>query len=140
MSFWEGKALADLTQDEWEALCDGCARCCLHKVEDDESDTVHYTNIACELLDIQTCRCRKYADRHRLVSDCAQLTPLTVPELWWLPDSCAYRRLAAGEGLQEWHPLITGDPDSPHKAGASVRDKAVSEHEVGMVTELSWEI
>lgn len=121
--FWETKNLAEMTVEEWESLCDGCGRCCLVKLEDEDTERVVYTDFACHMFDGDSCRCRDYPNRQREVPDYLQLTPQNVPELGWLPPSCAYRRLAEGRPLPAWHPLITGDPDSVHRAGASVRGR-----------------
>ncbi len=129
--FWESKPLEALSAQEWESLCDGCGRCCLHKLQDPRSGQVCYTNIACRLLDIETCRCTAYAERHRHVRDCLPLTPATLADASWLPDSCAYRRVAQGRALPSWHPLLTGDAGSVHEAGMSVRGLAVPEAEAG---------
>jgi uncharacterized cysteine cluster protein YcgN (CxxCxxCC family) len=106
--FWEKKSLDEMTIVEWEALCDGCAKCCLHKIEDDETGQVYYTKVACQLLDVDRCRCLDYENRSNFVSDCLQLTPNAVRKNEWLPKSCAYRRLVEGRGLAWWHPLISG--------------------------------
>lgn len=116
-----------MTHTEWESLCDGCGRCCLHKLEDDADERMYYTRVACELLDISTCRCKDYANRQKTVPDCIQLSVEQAHFFDWLPDTCAYRLLAEGEPLPDWHPLITGDPQSVIDAGISVRDVAISE-------------
>lgn len=130
--FWEHKSLEELTQTEWEALCDGCGKCCLHKIEDVESGTVYYTNVACRLLDCNTCRCTDYADRSTIVTDCVPLTPAMVREIGWLPATCAYRLLMADEPLPWWHPLQSGDPHTVRKAGITICGKAVPESEVDL--------
>ena len=125
--FWRVKALQDLTPEEWEALCDGCGRCCLNKLEDEDTAELYFTNVACHLLDLTSCRCRDYSRRVELVPDCLALTS-GQPEMFeQLPDTCAYRLRAEGQPLPEWHPLVSGDPESVHIAGISVRGKVVSE-------------
>lgn len=129
--FWEHVPLAEMTQPEWEALCDGCGKCCLLKLEDVDTGQVHYTDIACRLFDDDTCRCSSYALRRELVAGCVVLTPPSLPEVApWLPRSCAYRRLHEGRGLAAWHPLVSRSPDSVHEAGVSVRGATVPEWEV----------
>ena len=130
--FWEKKTLEEMTQEEWEALCDQCGKCCLHKIEDIESGEVYYTNVACRLLDLKTCQCKDYAHRSEVVPDCFPLTPKLVREINWLPESCAYRRLAEGRSLAWWHPLVSGDSTSIRFAGVSVCGKVVGEDEVDM--------
>jgi len=117
---WKSKSLAEMTREEWESLCDGCGWCCVHKFAD-QNDRVHYTRIACRLMDLETCRCTSYEERRELMPDCTILTPENIDSLHWMPSTCAYRLLAQGKDLPEWHPLVTGDPDSPHKAGWSRR-------------------
>ncbi|MBM1220075.1 YcgN family cysteine cluster protein [Ponticoccus sp. SC2-23] len=129
--FWERVSLTQMTRPEWEALCDGCGKCCLNKLEDEDTGEVDLTCIACRLLDGETCRCSRYETRHDFVPECIVLTAETIPEhLYWLPRTCAYRLLHLGRTLPDWHPLITGDPDSVHHAGVSVRGMTVSETEV----------
>ena len=125
--FWKRKSLTEMTPEEWESLCDGCALCCLQKVEDEDTGEVLFTDIACRLLDTSTCRCTDYQARVKRVVDCLELAA-DKPELYrWLPASCAYRRLAEGQDLPEWHPLKSGDPESVHMAAVSVRNRAVPE-------------
>lgn len=125
--FWERHALAELTLAEWEALCDGCGRCCLHKLEYEDTGEIAYTRVACKLLDLASARCSDYAGRRRHVPDCVRLTPDTLGEINWLPATCAYRRLHEGRGLPRWHPLLTGDPESVVRARISVRGRVLPE-------------
>ena len=124
--FWEAKPLEALNEKEWESLCDGCGRCCLVKLEDEDTAEIHFTDIGCRLLDGKTCRCLDYAHRHRQVLDCVKLTPTAVRQLGWLPVTCAYRLVAEGRDLYSWHPLVSGSPDSVHEAGVSVRGRVSS--------------
>lgn len=125
--FWKTKRLEEMTEAEWEALCDGCAKCCAFKLEDEDTGEILFTCIACRLLDLQTCRCLHYARRHELVPECAPLSTDHPERFAWLPETCAYRRIHEGRPLPEWHPLLTGDPESPHAAGASARKKLIPE-------------
>ena len=125
--FWKTKSLDQMTAAEWESLCDGCGLCCLIRFEDEETGEVIPTRVACKLLDQHLCQCKDYVNRKAHVPDCIKLTPWNIEALAWMPPSCAYRRLYEGRGLPDWHPLITGDPDSVHKAGVSIRDQTVSE-------------
>jgi len=125
--FWEHVALAEMTQEQWEALCDGCGKCCLVKLEDEDSGTLAYTDLACTLLDCATARCRDYENRARRVSDCVVLRPDNLDEVYFMPPSCAYRRLAEGKGLPDWHPLIAGTPTACADAGHSVAGRVRSE-------------
>jgi uncharacterized protein len=134
--YWKRKSLPEMNAGEWEGLCDGCALCCMHKVEDEDTGEVFYTDVACKLLDLDTCRCTDYANRAKIVAECFVLSPDEPQMFNWLPDSCAYRRLANGKDLPEWHPLITGDPESVHAAGISIRGKAISENETKLFTVL----
>lgn len=134
--FWE-LPLNQLARDEWEALCDGCGKCCLNKIEYEDTDELAFTRIACKLLDGHACRCSSYANRHDYVPDCVVLTPAKLKDIaWWLPATCAYRLRHEGRPLFEWHHLISGDPESVHRAGVSVRGWTVSEVEV---PEEDWE-
>ena len=135
--FWETVPLAKMTAPEWEALCDGCGKCCLNKLEDEETGEVALTRVACRLLDGQSCRCSRYETRHAFVPECIVLTPETLlRNLYWLPRTCAYRLRAEGRALYDWHPLISGDPESVHRAGMSVRGITVPET---AVDEDDWE-
>ena len=125
--FWQEKTLQRMSQAEWEALCDGCARCCMIKLQDDETDEVHYTALVCDLLDVEGCRCTRYPERHTLVPDCVVLTPKRAKDFQWLPRSCAYRTLAEGRELAWWHPLVSGSTDTVHQAGISVQGKVMPE-------------
>jgi uncharacterized cysteine cluster protein YcgN (CxxCxxCC family) len=129
--FWKAKRLEEMSAAEWESLCDGCGRCCLHKLRHDDSGELSFTNVACRLLDLHSCRCGDYAARRRLVPDCVQLSPGALTDIDWLPPTCAYRRLAEGRDLAWWHPLVSGDPESVHRAGVSVRGRAISETRAG---------
>ena len=129
--FWQRKRLDRLTPGEWESLCDGCGRCCVIKLEDAGTGDTHYTDVACRLFDDASCRCGNYELRASLVKGCVVLTPRNLAEVaHWLPGSCAYRRLHEGRGLAWWHPLVSGDPDSVHEAGISLRHRTVPEWEV----------
>ena len=142
--YWEHKSLEQMNDEEWEALCDGCAKCCLHKFIDDEqaddpatTDVIHegesivYTNIACNLLNTKTCACTKYSERTVLVPDCVKLTKENLKDIFFMPPSCAYRRLYEGKALPDWHPLLHGGKKSAmHAAGQSVRGKTISENDV----------
>jgi hypothetical protein len=128
--FWQRKKLSELTAKEWESLCDGCGRCCLKKLQDETTGKVAYTDVACKQLDRDRCRCRRYERRHELVPDCVALRPDDEQTFAWLPTTCAYRKLAAGKPLDWWHPLVSGDPDSVHRAGISVRGRTLREADV----------
>jgi uncharacterized cysteine cluster protein YcgN (CxxCxxCC family) len=130
MNFWE-KPLAELDRGEWEALCDGCGKCCLHKLEDADTGEIHATEVACKLLDTHSARCTNYRGRRAFVPDCIRLTANNVARMTWLPKTCAYRLRAEGKPLFDWHPLISGDPESVHRAGISVRGWTISEGEAG---------
>jgi len=128
--FWETKTLEEMSQEEWESLCDGCGRCCLVKLEDEDNGEVFFTDVACRLLDHKSCQCGHYAERRAHVPDCVVLTPELVALTDWLPMTCAYRLVHEGETLFPWHPLVSGDADSVHRAGISVRGCVVSEQSV----------
>jgi uncharacterized protein len=129
--FWETIPLKKMTAPEWEALCDGCGKCCLNKIEYEDTGEVEYTRVACRLLDGATCRCSNYANRFTHVPECVRLNPKTLARIaYWLPASCAYKLLHQGQPLPDWHPLITGDPDSTHTSGHSMRGLTVPETDV----------
>jgi uncharacterized cysteine cluster protein YcgN (CxxCxxCC family) len=128
--FWKRKKLAEMSRAEWESLCDGCALCCLIKLEGADGEGIFETDVACKLLDLQSCRCTRYAERSRLVPNCVTLHPGNVGQLPWMPATCAYRLLYEGKELYSWHPLVSGDPESVHKAGVSLRGAAISETDV----------
>jgi uncharacterized cysteine cluster protein YcgN (CxxCxxCC family) len=125
--FWKSKTLEQMSPREWESLCDGCGRCCLNKLEDEDTGETHFTNVGCKLLDGETCRCKDYRNRQKHVRDCVRLTPRGVRRIVWLPPTCAYKLLADGRDLYWWHPLVSGDPETVHAAGVSVRGRTVSE-------------
>ena len=129
--FWETKRLDEMSRAEWESLCDGCGKCCIHKLEDEDTGLVHATNVACRLLDRRTGQCRDYRRRHAYVPECVRLTPAKLRDIDWLPTTCAYRLIDEGRPLADWHPLVSGDPESVHRAGISVRGWTVSEDEAG---------
>jgi hypothetical protein len=123
LPFWRSKTLDEMTQAEWESLCDGCGRCCLVKLEDEDSGRIHATDIGCRLFDAGSCRCRDYANRSQIVPDCVTLTPEAVRSLSWLPPTCGYRLVGEGRDLPWWHPLVSGDPQTVVEAGISVRGR-----------------
>jgi len=130
MAFWDDKSLEEMTSAEWEALCDGCGRCCLMKLEDEDTGEIYNSDVRCRLLNGDTCKCSDYPNRQAKVKDCIKLTPANVTEIDWIPRSCAYRRIAECRGLAWWHPLVSGDPETVVAAGISVRGRTVSEGEV----------
>ena len=134
--FWKQKSLAEMTPGEWESLCDHCGRCCLHKVEDPDTRVIYYTDVACRLYDAGACRCSDYANRNARVPMCVHLTPTAARDFDWLPGTCAYRLLARGKSLPDWHPLVSGRQETVHNAGISIRNIAVSEDDVD---EDDWE-
>lgn len=127
--FWIAKKLQDMTPDEWESLCDGCGRCCLHKLRDEDDESLHFTSVACRLLDLKTCQCTEYKTRRRKVPDCVTLTPDMLDDIDWLPPTCAYRLLADGSPLPQWHPLVSGRAESVAEAGVSASGRCISERE-----------
>ena len=129
--FWKTTRLADMTRGEWDSLCDGCGKCCLLKLEYEDTGEIDRTNVACRQLDLQSCRCRNYALRKALVDDCVALTSEMVGNLSWLPATCAYRLIDEGRDLYWWHPLVSGDPETVHQAGVSVRGRAIGEDDAG---------
>ena len=129
--FWDTTPLDQMTPAQWESLCDGCGRCCLHKLRDEDDNSLAWTNVSCRLLDTTSCQCTNYPRRQEKVPDCVSLTPALLREIDWLPPSCAYRRVAEGRGLAWWHPLVSGDPATVHTSGASVRGRAVNERRAG---------
>jgi uncharacterized cysteine cluster protein YcgN (CxxCxxCC family) len=128
--FWRAKSLKQMSRDEWESLCDGCGKCCLLKLDDEDGDGIDFTDVSCRLLDRETCRCNRYDERKLLVPDCVMLRPDNVGALKWMPSTCAYRLIAEGKDLEWWHPLVSGDSDTVHLAGISVRDRVIPETEV----------
>ncbi len=129
--FWENHLLEDLSKPEWEALCDGCGRCCLLKLEDEDTQEIEFTNISCRLFDSETSRCSQYALRKQMVADCVMLSPQNIERhAYWMPTTCAYRLLYEGKPLFDWHPLVSGSPKTVHESGISMRHKVVAEFEI----------
>ena len=135
-AFWQKKTLEEMSVREWEALCDGCGQCCLHKLEDEDTGEVFYTDLACRLYDLEKGGCKNYQQRLNHIEMCLKLTVELIPQFHWLPKTCAYRLLAEGEELPEWHPLISGNVQSVLEAGHSIVGRAVSEENV---PEKDWE-
>ncbi len=130
-AFWRHKSLREMTREEWEALCDRCGRCCLLKLEDEDTGNVMMTDVACKLLDCRSCRCSNYANRRQFVPECISITPeIAESPPYWLPKTCAYRLVAEGRELFDWHHLVSGDPETVHRAGVSVRGRVISEARV----------
>lgn len=136
MSFWKTKKLADMTSQEWESLCDHCGKCCLHKLEDEDTGDIYFTRVACKLLDLSTCRCTRYSERTRLVPECLNLKQYDFAEYDWLPATCAYRLVNAGEELPDWHPLLSENTDSVQESGESIHAYAIKESEVDDIEDL----
>jgi uncharacterized cysteine cluster protein YcgN (CxxCxxCC family) len=128
--FWKRKTLEEMNRKEWESLCDGCAKCCLVKLEDEDTLAIEYTNVACRLLDCTSCQCSDYKNRKKHVPDCVKLSPKVIEEVSWMPPSCAYRLISEGKDLPDWHPLVSGETESVVEAGMSVRGRVVSEVEI----------
>ena len=131
MSFWREKSMREMSRAEWESLCDGCGKCCVHKLEDEETGELLPTNVSCRLLDRATGRCSDYRNRRAHIPECVRLTPERIAGIDWLPSTCAYLLVARGEDVPDWHPLKTGDPESVHRAGQSVRGWTISEDQAG---------
>jgi len=129
--FWKTKSMAEMSPSEWESLCDGCGKCCLNKLEYEDTGEIDWTNVACRLLDHHSCRCKSYAMRKVFVQECVSLTPDNLAEIDWLPPTCGYRLVSEGHDLYWWHTLISGDPETVHQAGISGRDRIVSEDDAG---------
>ncbi len=130
MKFWETKSLTEMSTEEWESLCDSCGKCCLHKLEDQDTGEVYYTSVVCDLIDQDSCRCTQYQSRCTLVPECLDLKQHDFSEYTWLPATCAYRLLSEGQPLPDWHPLVSGTPDTVHEAGVSIRSYAMKESDV----------
>ncbi len=130
MNFWETKTLSEMTTEEWESVCDGCGKCCLNKLEDEDTGEIFFTSVVCDLIDLGTCRCTRYTERTRLVPECLDLKQHDFSELNWLPSTCAYRLLQDGKPLPTWHPLVSGSLDTVKEAGVSISSYAMKESEV----------
>jgi len=131
MAFWKDKALSKMTRAEWESLCDGCGKCCLHKLEDEDTGDIHHTDIACRFLDPNTIKCGKYLTRQRYVGNCVVMSAELLGQLPWMPSTCAYRLLHEGKDLYDWHPLVSGTPETVHTAGASIKGRSIDERVAG---------
>jgi len=130
--FWKNKTLSEMTTEEWEALCDGCGICCMYKIEDADTGEVELTSVACRFLDLKSITCQLYNTRFSAMPTCIKLTPSKVENLGWLPDTCAYRLILQGKPLPDWHPLVSGDPEAVHRAGISVKGRALRESDVNL--------
>ncbi|PCI48700.1 MAG: hypothetical protein COB49_05640 [Alphaproteobacteria bacterium] len=139
--FWREKKLSEMTEKQWESLCDGCGLCCLHKLEDQDTHEIKYTNVACRLLDSKSCRCKNYTSRKTMIPDCVVLTPDQVSQFHWLPITCAYRLVSEGRDLYPWHPLVSGSATTVHSAGISVQGRVISERDAGDLEDhiVCWE-
>ncbi len=137
-AFWRRKRLDQMTESEWESLCDGCGKCCLLKLEDEDSGEIAYTRLHCRLFDPDTCRCGDYANRKTRVPDCVKLTPEAIEQIRWMPRTCSYRLVAEGHDLPDWHHLVCGDPDRIHREGHSVRGRTRSEDSVLEEDQIDW--
>ncbi|MCF6204606.1 MAG: YcgN family cysteine cluster protein [Methylococcaceae bacterium] len=140
MSFWETKKLSEMTTEEWESICDGCGKCCLNKLEDEDSGKIFFTSVACNLIDLDSCRCTRYSERTILVPECLDLKQHNFSEYNWLPATCAYRLLSDGKQLPSWHPLISGTKESVKEVGVSICSYAMKESEVNDLEEhiIEW--
>ncbi len=130
MKFWETKTLAEMTTEEWESLCDHCGKCCLHKLEDEDTGEIAFTSVCCDLVDLDSCRCTRYSERCTLVPDCIDLKKHAFAEYKWMPATCAYRLLTDGKPLPDWHPLVSGNPESVKDAGVTITSYAIKESQV----------
>ncbi len=136
--FWKTKRLDQMSPEEWESLCDGCAKCCLLKLEDEDTGEIAYTRLHCTLLDAETCRCSDYPNRKKRVPDCVKLTPDKIQEIGWMPRTCAYRLVAEGRDLPDWHHLICGDPERIHREGHSIMGRTQSEDAILDEDQIDW--
>jgi uncharacterized protein len=138
--FWIRKKLTEMNREEWESLCDGCGKCCLNKLEDEDTGEIVFTSVVCNLIDLNTCRCTRYHERTRLVPDCIDIKSEAFVQYDWLPSTCAYRLIAEGKDLPSWHPLISGSMESVHEAGASIRSYAITESQATGLVEhiIEW--
>ena len=130
MSFWKTKKLSEMTTEEWESICDSCGKCCLNKLEDEDTGEIYFTSVVCNLIDLDTCRCTRYSERCTLVPECIDLKQHDFSEYNWLPSTCAYRLLVDGKDLPDWHPLISGNKNSAQEAGVAISSYAMKESEI----------